>query len=272
MSGAVGIMNKFWKRGLSLALIGTFSSGLVGNNVACAKWEGETVDIVINEKGVEQKITVPKVVDFSSPLPFKDSIEGSELFVKFDQPFNQAKLYRRAGVVLPGQTGTTQIEFRANEKVDKLTDELRTILKELANCDDVEKIHKLEEEYGLTSQKLAKEVIHIYRAKLEEGIVHPDYDKGIEEYYRKLRIEFFVLLSLPILSFVLFFIYNICKALRRNRHANNNNNNIDNMSGSAEYSSDVGSDYGDHGDALFPSNEYEEYVFPNYCIEADSSL
>ena len=147
-------MNKFCRKGLSLALMCTLSSGLVGgNNVACAKWgEGETFDVIIFDKGVEKKITTHVDSWLSRSL-----LKGG-LSVRFDEPFIGAELYRKA---YRGK-GLIKEEFKSNESIDELTDRLRTIRKEVANCNDSRKIQKLEQEYRLKSKLLADKVIDAY--------------------------------------------------------------------------------------------------------------
>ena len=165
-------MNKFWKKGLSFALMGTFSSGLVGNNVACARFETHIAGVEVslpdafvdrnayyygennlysrtyhNSKGVLQVF----ILERYSPCDIWLGVTHEDVF-----GFCTCKYY----------------EVDSSPKYRQLISELKTILKEaskLNDCDtDMDKIRELKRKYTDTFNVLGEAVVGDYYAQVQD--------------------------------------------------------------------------------------------------------
>ena len=165
-------MNRFWKKGLSFALMGTFSSGLVGNNVACARFETHIAGVEVslpdafvdrnayyygennlysrtyhNSKGVLQVF----ILERYSPCDIWLGVTHEDVF-----GFCTCKYY----------------EVDSSPKYRQLISELKTILKEaskLNDCDtDMDKIRELKRKYTDTFNVLGEAVVGDYYAQVQD--------------------------------------------------------------------------------------------------------
>ena len=143
-------------RGLSFALMGTFSSGLVGNNIACAR---STVDVA----GLH--VSLPDAfgnIDYTL-ASHKDS-DGRK--------FTLAILPNNECLVFVQHTH----DFISGRDVDELLAKLKIILKEaseLNDCvEDMGKIRDLRSKFIETSKKFGEKNIEDYirRRKVEKKI------------------------------------------------------------------------------------------------------
>ena len=141
----VDIMNRFWRKCLSFALMGTFLSGLVGNNVACARFETDLAGF---------EVSLPDAfVDRNAYYYGENNLHcrtyhnsNESLKVEILDRFHPCDIF--LGVAYTGVFGSRTYRFYyvdSSPKISQLISKLKTILKEaskLNDCDkDMDKIH-----------------------------------------------------------------------------------------------------------------------------------
>ena len=163
-------MNRFWKKGLSFALMGTFSSGLVGNNVACARFESHIAGLEV-----------------SLPYAFidKDAYYHGENNLLLRTYHNRNETLQVVlldecspdiylGVAYTGYFGyhtykCYDVDSSSSPRISHLISKLKTILKEaskLNDCDkDMDKIRELKRKYTDTFDVLGEVVVGDYYAQ-----------------------------------------------------------------------------------------------------------
>ena len=165
-------MNRFWKKGLSFALMGTFSSGLVGNNVACARFE---TDIA----GFEVSLT-DAFVDRNAYYYGENNLylrtyhnNNEVLQVVLLDRFDTHDIC--LGVAYTGYFGSHAYKYHyldSNPRTSHLISKLKTILKEaskLNDCDtDMDKIRELKRKYTDTFNVLGEAVVGDYYAQVQD--------------------------------------------------------------------------------------------------------
>ena len=162
-------MNRFWKKGLSFALMGTFSSGLVGNNVACARYEKDIARF---------KVSLPDAFIDRKAHFFGEN----NLYLRTYHNRNESlkvilldKCDTRdicLGVAHTGYFGSQVYKYHyvdISPKISQLISKLKTILKEaskLNDCDkDMDKIRELKRKYMDTFDVLGEVVVGDYYAQ-----------------------------------------------------------------------------------------------------------
>ena len=169
-------MNRFCRKGLSFALMGTFSSGFIGNNIACAR---STADVA----GLH--VSLPDAFgNIDHTLASRKDSDGKE-FTLVISPTNE-----RLELV---EHSNHEVSFRRKHKdwfsqgdhhkfiggrdIDELLAKLKTILKEaseLNDCDeDMGKIRDLRSKFIEISKQFGEKNIddYIRRHKNEKKVV-----------------------------------------------------------------------------------------------------
>lgn len=158
-------MNRLWRKGLSFALMGTFSSGLFGNNIARAR---STVDVAglhvsLPDAFGDIDYTLASRID-SDSNEFILAVLPNKEYLKFEEHLNSKYL-------------RDHCKFIGGRDIDELLAKLKTILKEaseLNDCDeDMGKIRDLRSKFIETSKKFGEKNIddYIRRHKNEKKVV-----------------------------------------------------------------------------------------------------
>ena len=155
-------MNRFLRKGLSFALLGTFLSGLVGNNIACAR---STADVA----GLH--VSLPDAFGgIGYDLFSRKYISGDKLTVCLTPYYSKPML--EMDKRLSG--GTLERYSFSGPRIDQLLSNLKTILKEaseLNDCDE-DKIRDLRSKYTDTAKKLGEIVAEYYYAEQDIKFRH----------------------------------------------------------------------------------------------------
>ena len=157
-------MNRFWKKGLSFALMGTFSSGLVGNNIACAR---STVDVAglhvsLPDAFGDIDYTLASHKD-SDGRKFTLAILPNYECLDFVQHANDKAFFSEYD----------RHDFISGRDIAELLAKLKTILKEaseLNDCvEDMGKIRDLRSKFIETSKKFGEKNIEDYIRRRKNG-------------------------------------------------------------------------------------------------------
>lgn len=165
-------MNRFWKKGLSFALMGTFSSGLVGNNVACARFEAHIAGLFVS---LPNAFVDRNAYYYGENNLYSRTYHNSNgvLKVLILERYSPCDIW--LGVTHEDVFGSRAYKYydvNSSPKYRQLISKLKTILKEaskLNDCDkDMDKIRELKRKYTDTFDVLGEVVVRDYYAQVQD--------------------------------------------------------------------------------------------------------